>query len=95
MSGTGNAVSDVTLTGVPRTHANGLNAAVVTITNSTGATASYAVKVDFVDPAGQVVDSSIVGAEQLAAGATTQPLVYTEKDSGQTLTARLAQAQRY
>lgn len=95
VSGSGNAVSDVTLTGVPRAQIGGLNAVVVTITNSTTGTANYAVKVEFVDSSGQVVDSSIVGAKNLAAGGHAQPVAFTRQSPDAALVARVAQAQRY
>ncbi|MET7885389.1 hypothetical protein [Streptomyces avermitilis] len=51
--GQGNAMSDVSLTGKPRSETGGVLALVVNITNSTDKTASYAVQVDFRDPDGK------------------------------------------
>ncbi|MCX4751357.1 hypothetical protein OG455_38650 [Kitasatospora sp. NBC_01287] len=95
VSGTGNAVSDITITGVPKAQSAGLNAAVVTITNRTGSTASYAVQVDFVDPSGKTVASDIVSASNLAPGASSRPLVYTDQQPDQPLAPKLAKAERY
>ena len=95
VSGSGNAVADVGLTGINRNRTGGLNAVVVTITNHSGKEASYAVKIDFEDASGTVVDSTVVGAENLAAGAKAQPVAFSTKDSDTALTPRVAQAQRY
>lgn len=94
-AGQGNALDEVQLTGVPISQTGGLNAVVVTIVNSTGSTASYAVKVEFADSSGHVVDSSIVGAKDVAAGKTAQPIAFTTKDTGKTLFPRVAKAQRF
>jgi hypothetical protein len=95
VSGPGNATADVTLTGVNRNLTGGLHAVVVNITNRSGATASYAVRVDFDDTAGHVVDSSVVGAEDLAAGQRAQPVAFSTEPAAMVLIPRLAQAQRY
>ena len=95
VSGRGNAVADVGLTGVNRSRTGGLNAVVVTITNHSGQKASYAVKVDFKNAGGTVVDSAVVGAQDLAAGAKAQPVAFSTKDSDTALIPSVAQAQRY
>ncbi|MFD7641495.1 hypothetical protein ACFV4P_12660 [Kitasatospora sp. NPDC059795] len=91
----GNALGDVTLTGVPTQVTGGLTAAKVTVRNSTGATASYAIQVDFTDGSGQTVDSAVVGVENLAAGATENPVVFSTKSSDTTLVPVVVKAQRY
>lgn len=95
VSGRGNAVGDVQLTGVPLAQTGGLHAVVVRITNRSGSTASYAVRIDFKDQAGGVVDSTVVGAKDVGAGKEAQPVAFSTKDSSVTLTAVVAQAQRY
>ncbi|GLW69840.1 hypothetical protein Kpho02_21390 [Kitasatospora phosalacinea] len=90
----GNASSDVTLTGVPNATAGDLNAAIVTITNSTLDTRSYAVQVDFTDHSGKSVDSQAVGVENLAAGATANPVVFS-KVRDQNLIPVVVRAYRY
>ncbi|MFC1421237.1 hypothetical protein [Streptacidiphilus cavernicola] len=95
VSGAGNAVADVGLTGVNRATTGGLNAAVVTVTNRSGAKASYAVKINFEDASGKVVDSTVVAAPDLAAGAKAQPVAFSTKDTTTALIPRVAQAQRY
>ncbi|WP_200886654.1 hypothetical protein [Phaeacidiphilus oryzae] len=95
VSGAGNATGDIQLTGVPKAQTGGLHAVVVNITNHSGSEADYAVKVEFRDPSGAVVDSDVVGAQKVAAGGRAQPVAFSTKDEGKTLTARVAQAQRY
>lgn len=95
IGGRGNALADVSLTGKPRAETGGLLAVVVNITNRTDETASYAVRVDFRDSDGKVVETRFVGAEDLAPGAREQPLAITRTPAGQQLTAEIAKAQRY
>ena len=94
VSGTGNALSDVTLTGVPTADSGGRRAAVVTIVNSTGSAASYAVQVDFVDASGAVVDSTVVGAQNLQPSAKASRVAFGGNGS-LAATPRVAKAQRY
>lgn len=95
VEGRGNATSDVTLTGKPRSETGGLLALVVTITNRTDKPASYAVRVDFRDPGGKVVETRFVGAEKLKAGGKAQPLAISRKPPEPRLAAEIAKAQRY
>ncbi|WP_406180890.1 FxLYD domain-containing protein [Streptomyces canus] len=95
VDGQGNAMSDVTMTGKPRSETGGLLAVVVTITNKTGKTASYAVQVDFLDSSGKVVETRYVGAEDLEPGQKAQPVAVSRKPTEPVLTPKLAKAQRY
>ncbi|WP_030688951.1 FxLYD domain-containing protein [Streptomyces globisporus] len=95
VEGSGNALNEVGMTGKPRADTNGLLTVVVTITNKTSAKASYAVQVDFLDPAGKVVETRFVGAEDLAPGERQQPLVISRQPPEPVLTPRLTKAQRY
>lgn len=95
VSGKGNAVSDVQLTGIPKAQTGGLTAVVVNITNSSGKQASYAVQVEFADSSGKVVDTTIVGAKDVGAGKKAQPVAFTTKDTDKTLFPRVARAVRY
>lgn len=95
VSGQGNAMSDVAMTGKPRAQTSGLLAVLVTITNKTDKKASYAVQVDFLDSSGKVVESRYVGAENLAPGAKAQPIAISTKPPEPVLTPKLAKAQRY
>ncbi|MFE3880457.1 hypothetical protein ACFXPX_39485 [Kitasatospora sp. NPDC059146] len=93
--GSGNAVSDTTLTGLPKAQAAGFNAALITVVNNTRASASYAIKVEFLDESGKVVDTNFLGVKDLAPGAKAQPTAFSSIDRDKALVARVAQAQRY
>ncbi|NEB02679.1 FxLYD domain-containing protein [Streptomyces sp. SID13726] len=95
VDGQGNAMSDVTMTGKPRSETGGLLAVVVTITNKTDSTASYAVQVDFLDSSGKTVETRYVGAEDLKPGEKAQPVAVSRKPADSVLTPKLAKAQRY
>ncbi|MET7619219.1 hypothetical protein [Streptomyces sp. NPDC005408] len=95
VTGKGNATSDVTLVGKPRSETGGLLAVVVRITNRTDQQAAYAVQVDFTDSTGKVVESRVVGASDLAPGKGAQPLAISRKPPDLKLTATIAKAQRY
>ncbi|MFC9595290.1 FxLYD domain-containing protein [Streptomyces sp. NPDC056944] len=95
VEGRGNALSEVGMTGKPRADTNGLLTVVVTITNKTDATASYAAQVDFLDSSGKVVETQFVGAEDLPPGERKQPLVISRQPADPVLTPRLTKAQRY
>ncbi|MER6348747.1 hypothetical protein ACWC10_04610 [Streptomyces sp. NPDC001595] len=95
VDGRGNATSDVSLTGKPRSETGGLLAVVVSITNRSDETASYAVQVDFRDPDGNVAETRYVGAEDLEPGERAQPLAISRKPPEPQLTAEIAKAQQY
>lgn len=95
VDGQGNAMSDVAMTGKPRSETGGLLAVVVTITNKTDKQASYAVQVDFLDSSGKTVETRYVGAEDLDPGEKAQPLAVSRKPQEPVLTPKLAKAQRY
>ncbi|MFI6940495.1 hypothetical protein ACIBI4_14580 [Streptomyces sp. NPDC050418] len=93
--GQGNAMADVSLTGKPLAQTNGVRALIVNIRNRTDETASYAVQVDFSDADGKVVETRIVGTQDLKAGGLAQPLAISRKPAEPPLTAKVAKAQRY
>ncbi|WNO76043.1 MULTISPECIES: hypothetical protein [unclassified Streptomyces] len=95
VKGGGNARADVTLRGKPVAETGGLRAVIVNITNSTDEEASYAVQVDFRDSSGKVVESRVVGAQDLAPGKSAQPLAISRKPADLNLTPTVAKAQRY
>lgn len=95
VQGRGNALGEVTMTGLPRAETKGRLAVVVSITNKTADTASYAAQVDFLDSSGKVVETQFVGAEDLAPGKRAQPVVTSREPAEPTLTPRLTKAQRY
>ncbi|MEU9127973.1 hypothetical protein AB0D08_07645 [Kitasatospora sp. NPDC048540] len=94
-AGRGNVTSGVTITGVPKASSGGLNAAVVTVVNTTSSQASYAVRVNFSDPSGNVVDTSVLSFENVAPGATAKETAFSTKSPDQTLVPTVAQAERY
>jgi hypothetical protein len=95
VDGQGNAMSEVTMTGKPRSETGGLLAVVVTLTNKTDKAASYAVQVDFLDSSGKVVETRYVGAEDLKPGEKAQLVAVSRKPAEPVLTPKLAKAQRY
>ncbi|QIY93702.1 FxLYD domain-containing protein [Streptomyces sp. S1D4-11] len=95
VQGSGNARSDVAMTGLPRAKTGGLLAVLVTITNNTDRTASYAVQVDFKNADGKVVETRFVGAENLKPGQRAQPVAISRQPTQPQLTPVLAKAQRY
>ncbi|MFI6340547.1 hypothetical protein [Streptomyces sp. NPDC050535] len=95
VKGSGNATSDVAVTGLPTAQTGGLLAVLVAITNKTGQQASYAVQVDFEDSDGKVVETRFVGAEDLDPGERAEPVAISTKPLKPKLTPRLAKAQRY
>lgn len=95
VEGQGNAMSEVAMSGKPRSTTGGLLAVVVTITNKTDRTASYAVQVDFLDSSGKVVETRYVGAQDLGPGEKAQPVAVSRKPAEPVLTPKLAKAQRY
>ncbi|MEZ0023907.1 cytoskeletal protein RodZ [Kitasatospora sp. MAP12-22] len=90
----GNATGDITLTGVPLATTGGLTAVVVTITNSTSKTASYAVRIDFTNAAGESVDSAVVGAQNVAPGKTAMPVASSSVSSNIAVLPVVVQALR-
>ncbi|MER5945739.1 FxLYD domain-containing protein [Streptomyces sp. NPDC001904] len=93
--GKGNAMDSVSLTGKPLAETDNVRALVVNITNKTDQKASYAVRVDFSDADGKVVESTVVGAKDLDPGDKAQPLAISTEPPEPHLTAKVAQAQRY
>ncbi|MFJ5231205.1 hypothetical protein ACIQBJ_15075 [Kitasatospora sp. NPDC088391] len=91
----GNAMTDVTLTGVPNSVSGDLTAAVVNVTNSTGETRSYAIQVDFLDNTGKAVSSTVLGVEQLAARATANPVAFSKAGKDVNVNPVVVKAYRY
>ncbi|KAB1978968.1 hypothetical protein [Streptomyces triticiradicis] len=95
VQGSGNATSEVAMTGVPLAETGGVRAVLITITNKSGETASYAVQVDFKNPDGKVVETKFVGKEDLEPGKKATPIVISRQPAEPQLTAVLTKAQRY
>ncbi|WP_406165103.1 hypothetical protein [Streptomyces sp. NBC_00996] len=95
VKGSGNALSEVGMTGLPRAETGGLLAVLVTITNKTDHKASYAVQIDFKNSDGKVVETRFVGAQNLEPGKRAQPIAISRQPTEPVLTPRLTKAQRY
>ncbi|MET8544646.1 hypothetical protein ABZW03_28985 [Kitasatospora sp. NPDC004799] len=91
----GNALGDVTVTGIARQNTGGVHAVVVTIRNRGTERASYAVQVDFTDAGGQTVDSSVVGAEDVPPNGTAEPIAFSRQPADRTLLPVVVKAVRY
>nr|BFD91385.1 hypothetical protein KitaXyl93_27450 [Kitasatospora sp. Xyl93] len=91
----GNALGDVTVTGVARQNTGGLHAVVVTIRNRGTLPASYAVQVDFTDAGGRTVDSSVVGAGDIPPNGTAEPIAFSRQPADMTLLPVVVKAVRY
>ncbi|MGV9358419.1 hypothetical protein [Streptomyces misionensis] len=95
VQGRGNAASDVSLSGIPRSQVGDLQAAHVNIHNSSDRTANFAVQIDFRNAQGQVVETRYVGAENVRAGQTVHPYAISHQPPEPRLTAVVAKAERY
>ncbi|MER8185788.1 FxLYD domain-containing protein [Kitasatospora sp. NPDC094015] len=95
VTGSGNVTSGITITGLPKATTGGLNAALVTIVNNTSGTANYAIRVNFSDASGTVVDSTVVNRQNVAAGATATVTAFSTQSPDQALVPTVAQAQSY
>ncbi|MFC9246132.1 hypothetical protein ACFT7S_19635 [Streptomyces sp. NPDC057136] len=92
--GRGNAVKDVSVTGRPVTEGEDFRSALVRVTNSTEKKAFYAVRVEFVDADGEVLDSVVLGFEDAPPGRTVNKQANSRKAAGVTTFPRIAQAER-
>ncbi|MEV2250920.1 hypothetical protein AB0I94_10135 [Streptomyces sp. NPDC050147] len=95
VDGRGNAMSDVSMTGKPRSETGGVLASVVTFTNRSDKTADFAVRVDFVDSSGKVAETRYVGTENLEPGKRAQRYAISHEPPEPKLSAKLVKAQRY
>jgi hypothetical protein len=92
VSGSGNAVGEVSVKGLPNATPPSTRAALVTVTNRTSKTASYAVQVDFTDSSGKTVDTTFVNAPDVAPGKSATVVAFS-KTTGSA--PKLAKAERY
>ncbi|WP_328908391.1 hypothetical protein OG230_02010 [Streptomyces sp. NBC_00234] len=92
--GRGNAVQDVSVTGQPVSASETFRSALVRVTNSTDQEAFYAVRVEFVDANGDVLDSAVVGFEDAPPGRTVSKQATSRKAAGVKTFPRVAQAER-
>ncbi|GGV36101.1 hypothetical protein GCM10010277_22320 [Streptomyces longisporoflavus] len=95
VTGRGNAMSDVSMTGKPRSETGGVLASVVTFTNRTDKTADFAVRVDFRNSSGKTVETRYIGTENLEPGKRAQRYAISHEPPEPKLSAHLVKAQRY
>ncbi|MFE2296209.1 hypothetical protein [Streptomyces sp. NPDC059452] len=94
VQGRGNAVGDVSVSGLPVTASEDVRSARVRITNPTDEPAFYAVKVEFVDAEDKVLDTVVVGVEDAPPDRTVDAQANSRKAAGVKTFPRVAQAER-
>ncbi|MEU3207178.1 hypothetical protein ABZ702_25555 [Streptomyces cyaneofuscatus] len=94
VEGRGNAVADVSVSGLPVAAAEEVRSARVRVTNPTDEPAFYAVKVEFVDAEDKVLDTVVVGVEDAPPGRTVDAQADSRKAAGVKTFPRVAQAER-
>ncbi|MFJ8849107.1 hypothetical protein [Streptomyces sp. NPDC102437] len=94
VQGRGNAVEDVSVTGLPLAKTEQFRSAVVRVTNRTDKAAFYAVKVEFVDASGKALDSVVLGFPDTPPGRTVTQNANSRKAAGVKTFPRIAQAER-
>lgn len=94
VEGRGNAVADVSVSGLPVAVSEEVRSARVRVTNPTDEPAFYAVKVEFVDAEDKVLDTAFVGVEDAPPGRTVDAQANSRKAAGVKTFPRVAQAER-
>ncbi|MFI8358168.1 hypothetical protein [Streptomyces cyaneofuscatus] len=94
VEGRGNAVADVSVSGLPVAASEEVRSARVRVTNPTDEPAFYAVKVEFVDAEGKVLDTVVVGVEDAPPDRTVDAQADSRKAAGVKTFPRVAQAER-
>ncbi|MFE3722111.1 hypothetical protein [Streptomyces cyaneofuscatus] len=94
VEGRGNAVADVSVSGLPIAASEEVRSARVRVTNPTDEPAFYAVKVEFVDAEDKVLDTVVVGVEDAPPGRTVDAQANSRKAAGVKTFPRVAQAER-
>ncbi|MFF2409903.1 hypothetical protein [Streptomyces sp. NPDC058092] len=92
--GQGNAVKDVSVTGLPVEKSEQFRSALVRVTNRTDKVAFYAVKVEFADSSGKVLDSVVLGFADVPPGRTVGQHANSRKAAGVKTFPRIVQAER-
>ncbi|MFC9846131.1 hypothetical protein ACFWFF_22610 [Streptomyces sp. NPDC060223] len=88
-----NAKGDVKASDVS-TDSDGRSTAKVTVTNSTSASKSYAVQIDFRDQSGNLLDTAVVTVDDVAAGAAKDATARSNRTLSGEVTAEVARAVR-
>ncbi|MFC9028905.1 hypothetical protein [Streptomyces arboris] len=94
VEGRGNAVADVSVSGLPVAASEEVRSARVRVTNPTDEPAFYAVKVEFVGAEDKVLDTVVVGVEDAPPGRTVDVQANSRKAAGVKTFPRVAQAER-
>lgn len=94
VEGRGDAVVDVSVSGLPVAASEEVRSARVRVTNPTDEPAFYAVKVEFVDAEDKVLDTVVVGVEDAPPGRTVDAQANSRKAAGVKTFPRVAQAER-
>lgn len=82
------------MSGLPVVTSEQFRSALVRVTNPTDKAAFYAVKVEFVDASGKVLDSVVVGFADAPPGRTVSQHANSSKAAGVKTFPRIAQAER-
>ncbi|MFJ4900992.1 hypothetical protein [Streptomyces sp. NPDC088727] len=94
VKGKGDAVKDVSVNGLAVKPSEQFRSALVRVTNPTDKAAFYAVKVDFTDSSGKVLDSVVLGFADAPPGRTVSRHANSRKAAGVKTFPRIAQAER-
>ncbi|WP_326665762.1 hypothetical protein [Streptomyces sp. NBC_00385] len=94
VEGKGNAVEDVSVNGLPVVASEQFRSALVRVTNRTDEPAFYAVRVEFVDASGKVLDSVVLGFADAPPDRTVSQHANSRKAAGVKSFPRIAQAER-
>ncbi|MFF1921813.1 hypothetical protein ACFVW8_14715 [Streptomyces sp. NPDC058221] len=94
VKGKGNAVKDVSVKGLPVEPAEQFRSALVRVTNHTDKAAFYAVRVEFTDSSGKVLDSVVLGFADVGSGRTVSQHANSRKAAGVKTFPRITQAER-
>ncbi|MYX11955.1 hypothetical protein GTY67_00740 [Streptomyces sp. SID8374] len=94
VEGRGNAVADVSVSGLPAAASEEVRSARVRVTNPTDTAAFYAVKVEFADEQDKVLDTVVVGVEDAPPNRTVDVQANSRKAAGVKTFPRVAQAER-
>ncbi|WP_406447575.1 hypothetical protein OG782_01670 [Streptomyces sp. NBC_00876] len=94
VDGKGDAVGDVSVSGLPVVASEQFRSALVRVTNRSGEAAFYAVRVEFVDASGKVLDSVVLGFADVPPNRTVSQHANSRKAAGVKSFPRIAQAER-
>ncbi|MFD0019692.1 hypothetical protein [Streptomyces sp. NPDC058382] len=94
VQGKGDAVKDVSVNGLPVDPSEQFRSALVRVTNPTDKAAFYAVRVEFTDSSGKVLDSVVLGFPDVRSARTVSQHANSRKAAGVKSFPRIAQAER-